>query len=227
MGAVVEQANNASWQPLTFFSRKFTPSQLKYSTFDRELTAIYEAIRHFRYLLEGREFTIYTDHKPLIYAFIKNSDRSPRQSRLLSYIAQFSTKIEYLADKDNNVANSLSRIETIRFPTQFDLSELSSARARSGTFLKSSDHFLSLKKLTWGPNHTQIYCDIGNESLRPYLPKSLRERVFDLYHATSHPSAKITDRLIRQRFVWPNMHKDKLCLQKLHRLSTVEDCASR
>jgi len=71
MGAVVEQSNNASWQPLAFFSRKFTPSPLKYSTFDRELTAIYEAIRHFRYLLERREFTIFTDHKSLIYAFIK------------------------------------------------------------------------------------------------------------------------------------------------------------
>jgi len=84
MGAVIEQANNASWQSLAFFSRKFMPSQLKYSTFDRELTTIYEAIRHFRYLLEGHEFTIHTDHKPLIYAFIKNSDQSsPRQSRLL------------------------------------------------------------------------------------------------------------------------------------------------
>jgi len=129
----------------------------------------------------------------------------------ISYITQFSTKIKYFAGKDNNVADSLSRIEAIRFPTQFDLSELSSAQEQDqelSNILKLSDHSLLLKKLTWGPDHTPIYCDIGDESLRPYLLKSLRERVFDLYHSTSHPSAKITDRLIRQRFVWPNMHKD-------------------
>ena len=38
---------------------------MRYSAFDRELFACFAGIRHFRYMLEGRPFTIYTNHKPL------------------------------------------------------------------------------------------------------------------------------------------------------------------
>ena len=31
--------------------------------------AVYLAVRYFRHQLEGRSFHIYTDHKPLVYAF--------------------------------------------------------------------------------------------------------------------------------------------------------------
>ncbi|GFT77886.1 hypothetical protein TNCV_3074891 [Trichonephila clavipes] len=51
------------------FSRKLTSSEKSYSAYDRELLAIYSAIRHFRYMLEARDFTVFTDHKPLTYAF--------------------------------------------------------------------------------------------------------------------------------------------------------------
>ncbi|GFU84909.1 transposon Ty3-G Gag-Pol polyprotein [Trichonephila clavipes] len=49
--------------------RKLTSSEKSYSAYDRELLAIYSAIRHFRYMLEARDFTVFTDHKPLTYAF--------------------------------------------------------------------------------------------------------------------------------------------------------------
>ena len=69
MGATLEQWLENNWKPLAFFSRKFWPAQRVYSAYDRELTAIYEDIRHFRYFLEGQAFSIVTDHKPLIYMF--------------------------------------------------------------------------------------------------------------------------------------------------------------
>jgi hypothetical protein len=85
MGAVLEQYLDNAWKPLLFFTRKFTPAQCKYSAYDRELTAIHEAMKYFRYLLEGRDFKIVTDHKPLIYAFLQRSEKaSPRQQRQLS-----------------------------------------------------------------------------------------------------------------------------------------------
>ena len=45
MGVSLEQRLDDSWKPFAFFSRKFSPAQRVYSTYDRELTAIYEAIR--------------------------------------------------------------------------------------------------------------------------------------------------------------------------------------
>ena len=72
MGAALEQRSGDLWKPLGFFSQLFTPAQKKYSTYDRGLTAIYEAIRYFRHYLEGVEFKIYTDHKPLVYELVYN-----------------------------------------------------------------------------------------------------------------------------------------------------------
>ena len=84
---------NGSWVPLAFFSRKSSDSERKYSAFDRELLASYSAIKHFRHFLESRSFTFYTDHKPLTSALRSQTDRSPRQTRHLSFIAEFTSNI--------------------------------------------------------------------------------------------------------------------------------------
>jgi hypothetical protein len=79
MGAVLGQYTDAQrrdTEPLAFFSRKFNNAQLKYSTYDRELTAMHEAIKQFRQTIEGRELIIFTDHKPLCYAFSKKADNA-------------------------------------------------------------------------------------------------------------------------------------------------------
>ncbi|CAH8866241.1 unnamed protein product [Trichobilharzia szidati] len=65
VGAVLQQKINDTLTPLAFFSKKLEPAQTPCGTFGRELLAIYLAIRHFSYLLQGRHFTISTDHKPL------------------------------------------------------------------------------------------------------------------------------------------------------------------
>ena len=101
VGAVLEQDLD-SWRPVAFFSRELRPPEQKYSTFDRELLAAYLAIRHFRYFLEGRSFTLYTDHKPLVCAISKASDPwSPRQQRQLAYISEFITDIRHIDGKNN------------------------------------------------------------------------------------------------------------------------------
>ncbi|GBM82791.1 hypothetical protein AVEN_139439-1 [Araneus ventricosus] len=69
MGGVLQEISSDGPKPLGFFSKKLSPTQCKYSTYDRELLAAYSAIQHFRHLLEARVFTLYVDHKPLIFAF--------------------------------------------------------------------------------------------------------------------------------------------------------------
>ena len=69
------------------FSKKMKPSERRYSTFDRELIAVYLSIKHFQYFLEGRIFHVVTDHEQLIFAFNTSPDRhSPRQCRHLDYL---------------------------------------------------------------------------------------------------------------------------------------------
>ena len=66
LGAVLQQLLESSWAELSFYSRKLSDAEKKYSAFDRELLAAYFSILHFRFMLEGSDLTIFTDHKPLL-----------------------------------------------------------------------------------------------------------------------------------------------------------------
>ena len=112
VGAVLQQKSTPTeeWRPLGFFSAKLEKAQLSYSAFDRELYGIYAAIRHFRHHLEGRHFTILTDHKPLTFALSRVSDSwTARQQRQLSYVAEFTSSILHVPGRLNIVADLMSR----------------------------------------------------------------------------------------------------------------------
>ena len=67
LGAVLQQQFDGTWHSLSFFSKKMMPAETRYSTFDRELLVIYLAIKYFRQFLEGRNFHVHTDDKPLTH----------------------------------------------------------------------------------------------------------------------------------------------------------------
>ena len=116
IGAVLQQRANDTWQPLGFLTKPLNSAQRKYSAYDRELLAMYTAVKRFRHAVEGRNFIIFTDHKPLTYAFGQNPDKcSPRQFRQPDYIGQFTTDIKHIKRLNNNVAAHRSHRE-IRGP---------------------------------------------------------------------------------------------------------------
>ena len=111
VGAVLQQYTKGRWHPLAFFSKALKPAETRYSTYDRELLAIYLAIKHFQYFLEERDFHVLTDHKPLVYAFSAQPDRhSPRQIRHLDLISQFTTDLRHVQGAHNAAADALSRL---------------------------------------------------------------------------------------------------------------------
>jgi cleavage and polyadenylation specificity factor subunit 1 len=94
MGTVLQQRVDSAWQPLAFF-KKLSPAQQKYSSYDRELLAVYEAVKHFRHMLEARHFIIFTE--PITNAFQQKHDKcSPRQLNCLDFISQFTTDIRHI-----------------------------------------------------------------------------------------------------------------------------------
>ncbi|GBN10755.1 Transposon Tf2-6 polyprotein [Araneus ventricosus] len=211
IGAVLHTTTSLGHKPLAFYSRKLSPSERKYSAYDRELLAIYATVKHFRHLLEGQNFIIFTDHRPLTFAFTKKSDSSsPRQIRYLDFISQFSTDIRHITGSKNVVADTLSRISDVHLP-KVDFSAMANAQASDEelqALLSKSELSLLLKPLSTDPTSSKLYCDIRNDIVRPYVPASFRKTVFQSLHNLSHPGIRATKRLIGQRFVWPSMQKD-------------------
>jgi hypothetical protein len=110
VGGVLQQQVGKGWKPLAFFSKKLAPAEVKYSTFDQELLAAFATIRHFRFLLEGRQFQLLTDHKPLVPAMTRVSpSQSACQQRHLAYISEFTSDLRHTPGSENVVADALSR----------------------------------------------------------------------------------------------------------------------
>jgi len=174
MGAVFQQRVQDAWQPLAFFYRNLIGFATKNSTYDRELLAIYEAVRYFRHKLEARHFTIMTDHKPLTFAFLQKRDKcSPRQFNHLVFISQFTNDIRLISGQENIVADTLSRVGAITVPVTHDALAASQADDEEMRALLVSTTALQLEKfLITVPQSSCVATPLLEK--RPYIPAPLR-----------------------------------------------------
>ena len=110
IGGVLEQFGDKGWEPLAFWSAKLEPNQMQWPPYDRELLAAFRGTRHFRTWIEGRPFTLFTDHQSLVPSIHKKTDpQTLRQTYQLSCVAEYTTDIRYVEGKSNVVADALSR----------------------------------------------------------------------------------------------------------------------
>jgi hypothetical protein len=179
-GAVLHQIVNGEKQPLAFFSRKFTTLESRKSTFDRELLAVYLSLKHFSWLL-GTQFTVVTDHKPLLNALTMKAP-TPQQTRWLSYISEFNCEIVHVAGADNVVADTLSR-SVAAITANFN-----EALAKGQADDASLQAFFQKAKFQMVETEVDGHKVICDKLLRPFVPTDLRYQVFKDVHNLSHPN---------------------------------------
>lgn len=208
VGACLQQRVGNYWQPLAFFSKKLTARQAISPAYYRELLAVYEAVQHYRHILEAQHVTIYTDHKPLVYAFTQRREKLPPvQLNQLSFISQFTTDIVHVHGKDNVVADAMSRVEAIRIDDDF--AALAQEQATDQELQKMRiDSSLKLEKVNVPGTSVDLFCDVTTGKPRPYITPSFRRAIFEKVHNLSHPGSRVSARLVSERFVWPGMQKD-------------------
>ena len=172
IGGVLQQFLNGVWQPLSFFSKKLNPAETRYSAIDCELLVVYALIKHFRHNLEGRNFFVNTDHKPITFVMSSVTERaSLRQTRHLAFIAEFTTDIRYVKGETNFAADALSRpsVSAINDGPVINYKELSLDQAKDAEFtrLRHSTTFTMNFKLLKSFDNQLIWCDVSTGHNRP------------------------------------------------------------
>ena len=142
------------------------------------------AIRHFRFMLEGRNFTIYTDHKPLVHAMAKITELwSARQQRHLSAISEFSTDIAHVSRKNNIVADCLSRSRTTN-AVSLGIDYIAMARAQAASIdvqaYKTAFTCLEITNTILNKQGPELVCDVSTGRPGPIVPPDFRRTVFDV-----------------------------------------------
>ena len=111
MGCILSQTSPAGeLHPICFYSRKFTPAELNYPIYDKELLAVVEAFRQWRVYLEGAEIPVqvFTDHKNLEY-FSTARTTSRRHARWAATLAAYKYTIRWRKGAANGKSDALSR----------------------------------------------------------------------------------------------------------------------
>jgi hypothetical protein len=105
LGAVITQDN----RPITFFSRKLSKTQQKYSVMEIELLTIVETLKEFKGILWGENIMVYTDHKNLTRDALGLTSERVYRWRLL--LEEYAPQIVYIKGIHNTVADAVSQLD--------------------------------------------------------------------------------------------------------------------
>jgi cleavage and polyadenylation specificity factor subunit 1 len=150
-------------------------------------------------MLEGRQFTLYTDHKPLTFALSKAAEPwTARQCRHLSYVAEFTGDIRHIAGQDNVVADTLSRppqagATVAATPQTLDYAAIAEAQRDCPSIQAAGDSSLSLQLVPFGT--VRVLCDNKGRHPRPVIPLGHRRQVFDAYSKNSLSRSAVSSSL--------------------------------
>ena len=93
---------------------------MKYSTYDKELYAVVQALRYWEHYLIGAEFALYSDHETLI--FLKGQRKlNTRHGKWVSYLEKFSFVLQHKSGLSNKVADALSRKHSLLITLSHDI----------------------------------------------------------------------------------------------------------
>ena len=111
LGCILSQPSpDGSLHPICFYSRKFTPAELNYPIYDKELLAVVSAFKQWRVYVEGAVLpvSVYTDHKNLEY-FSTARTTSRRHARWAASLSTYNYIIYYRKGASNGKPDALSR----------------------------------------------------------------------------------------------------------------------
>ena len=106
------QLESGAEKPIAFGSRTLSAAEKKYSQLDKEALSIIFGVKSFQQYLQGRHFTIMSDHKPLEYLLGENKPipvlASARIKRWALILSAHDYEIQFRPGQQHGNADVLS-----------------------------------------------------------------------------------------------------------------------
>ncbi|GKT30332.1 hypothetical protein ADUPG1_001479, partial [Aduncisulcus paluster] len=111
IGGILLQLQNKKEVIINLFSKRFTETEARWSTYEQEAFAVVYGITKNANLLLGNKFKVETDHRNLMKAFTSDV---PKMLRWRIQLSAYSFNISYIPGKENIFADYLSRLQDIQ-----------------------------------------------------------------------------------------------------------------
>jgi len=112
LGAVLFQTDSSgNRRAIAFASRSLNDTEKRYAVIEKEALAAVWACEKFTDYILGTEFTLETDHRPLV-PLLTSTDLSKLPPRILRFrlrMARYSPEVKYVQGVHQNTADALSQ----------------------------------------------------------------------------------------------------------------------
>lgn len=208
--------------PCAFESRKLKDAEQRYTTHEKEMTAVIHCLDAWKHYLLGTKFTVVTDNVANTY-FKTQKKLSPKQARWQEFLGEFNFVWVHRPGKQNQVADALSRKEVQEYVaslTTVYTDFLDRIKEQS----QSDNAYQKLKKQVADGEVRKYWIEddlLHARGGRLYVPVgSLRRELMREMHDpqwAGHPGVDRMLALISRSYYWPKMEDDielyvKTCL---------------
>ncbi|RWS00992.1 pol polyprotein-like protein, partial [Dinothrombium tinctorium] len=221
--ALMQRHDDGKVYPVAFASKKLTDVQQKYPITEQECYAINWGVNYFHEYLDGREFTVITDHSALQWLQNSLGVKSRGAKRLFRWATELSPynfKIKYRKGKDHTIPDMLSRNpffecdeEELALPAlnNMEVSKIVADQKTDEAIKKIvADRKYGKSKNFFIADDGLVYRKIKNLN-QLVIPKTHVCQILDAYHSSklgAHRGALKTYLSIREKYFWPGMRDD-------------------
>lgn len=219
LGAVLlQEDDDNNRRPISYASRSLSDTEKNYAVIEKEALAATWACDKFKEYILGSQFTLETDHRPLV-PLLSSTDLSKLPARILRFRLQmmrYAPTIKYVQGKTQVTADALSRAPTCK-PTEKDLILVEETELYKDIIIKSipsSDRRLEeirqAQKLDAVCMEVRTYAQEGWPGVPPNNPL-LKQYVDNAYRFTINDDILMFD----SRLVVPQILQLEI-LEKIH-----------
>lgn len=219
-GACLMQKSNddGTFHPVYYMSKKTTPAEERYSSYELEVLAVINAVKKFRIYLLGIKFRIITDCSAFQKTMNKK-DLTTRVARWALLLEEYSYEIEHRSGSRMTHVDTLSR-----YPAVMAINKLTSEESGMIQRLKiaqeQDEYVKAIRKIVTTEEYQNFM--LKNDILYKYndglelivVPKPMQTEIIRKAHEIGHFAVPKTEETIKREFYIPKLtEKVQACIK--------------
>ncbi|GFU39324.1 transposon Tf2-9 polyprotein [Trichonephila clavipes] len=205
-GAILlQQSDDNKLYPVHYFSKKTTPQEEKYSSYELEVLVVIESLKKFRNYLVGNKFKIVTDCS----AFQKTMSKkqlTPKIARWALFLEDFNYEIIHRPGKQMGHVDCLSRYPVMTITYDEITTKLTNCQ-RNDEYINSLKTLLEKKQINDFVVKNDVLYKIENDNDVLVVPQQMQTEIVKNIHSKGHLGINKTESMLKQSFYFPIVRK--------------------